>query len=91
MAWASGGEVREVVELEGRLGFPLLLRPVVRYVCAVFASAYLSEYLALSGLPRAEVDVWRTPVAAARLSEDVPWEREWLLDIVRAGVTSSAA
>lgn len=69
-------------------GFPLLLHPVIRYIRQVLASAYLSEYLALSGLPRADVDVWRIPLAAARLLEDVPAEREWLLGLVRAAVIS---
>ncbi|HXZ18272.1 MAG TPA: phosphotransferase, partial [Roseiarcus sp.] len=71
-------------------GFSPLLRPVIWCLRQVLASAYLAAYLALSGLLRAEVDHWRIPVAAARLSEEIPGEREWLLGIVRAGAFSRA-
>lgn len=41
--------------------------------------AYLSEYCRLTGADRAAIDRWRLPVAAARLREQIPGEREWLL------------
>ena len=72
-------------------GLPLLLHPVMRHVRRIVASAYFAEYFALSGLSRAEVDAWLISVAAARLWEKVPGERDWLLDIVRAGAGSLGA
>jgi len=72
-------------------GLPLLLYPLVRHVRRILASAYMAEYLVLSSLSRAEVDAWRIPVAAARLWEKVPGERDWLIDIVRAGASPLGA
>ena len=67
-------------------GFPALLRPLVRILRRSIGSAYLAEYLRLSRLRRADVDAWRVPLAAARLCEEVPGEREWLLNTVRSGL-----
>jgi len=72
-------------------GFPVLLRPLVRILRHSIGSAYLAEYLRLSRLPRADVDAWRVPLAAARLNEEVPGEREWLLSTVRTGLVTPSA
>lgn len=68
-----------------------LLRPVIGYVCGVFAPAYLSEYLALSGLPRVEVgrlaDPGRCRAPFGRRSVGTRVAARYR----RAGVTSSAA
>jgi aminoglycoside phosphotransferase (APT) family kinase protein len=64
-------------------GFPALLRRAALGMKRRLGRAYLAEYCRLTGLSRAEVDAWRAPVAAARLWEQVPGEREWLLLQVR--------
>jgi len=43
---------------------------------------YLKEYLRISGMPNADIEAWMLPVAAARLREEVPGEREWLLAFI---------
>lgn len=63
--------------------FPAALRPVVGGLKHWLAAAYVSEYRSLSGLRQAEIDAWLPVVAGARLREEVPGEREWLLGIVR--------
>lgn len=46
----------------------------------VIHDAYFEEYLRLSGAGRCEVEAWFLPVMAARLKEEVPGEREWLVN-----------
>ncbi|MGI6365533.1 MAG: phosphotransferase family protein [Bacillota bacterium] len=49
-----------------------------------FFTAYLREYCRISGIDPAQVAAWMLPVAAARLSEDLPQaEKMTLLQIVR--------
>ncbi len=67
-------------------GFPALLRPLALRMKSWLARAYLAEYQRRSSLALADVLAWRAPIAAARLWEQVPGEREWLLGIVRSGV-----
>lgn len=45
-------------------------------------SAYLREYLRLSKANCIDIDAWILPIAAARLSENIPGEEKWLLDII---------
>lgn len=56
--------------------------PVARKIKRIFYNAYLSEYLRLSKATVREMERWILPVAAARLRENVPGEREWLLTII---------
>ena len=62
---------------------PAALRPFAAGVKRWLAAGYASEYRRLSGLKQAEIDAWLAPIAAARLREDVPGEREWLVGLVR--------
>lgn len=48
----------------------------------VFHDAYLSHYVQLTGSSRSEIEQWRIPIAAARIAENVPGERQNLLRIV---------
>lgn len=43
---------------------------------------YLQEYLRTSGMTLPEIEAWQLPVAAARLIEGVPGERDWLLALI---------
>lgn len=65
---------------------PLPVRLLVKALKRWLAGAYEGEYLRRSGLQREEVEAWLAPVAAARLEEEVPGEREWLLAVVRQRV-----
>ena len=44
---------------------------------------YLQEYLKITGKKKAQYQVWRVPMAAARLKEEVPREKVWLLNIIK--------
>jgi len=43
---------------------------------------YLKEYIKLSKVKLKDIDAWMLPVAAARLSENIPGEEKWLLNII---------
>ncbi len=49
-------------------------------------TAYLEHYFSRSGASASEMRIWMPLVAAARLSEQVPGEKEWLLEIVDQGL-----
>ncbi len=44
--------------------------------------SYLEEYLSISGISKARCMAWQVPMAAARLKENVPNEKEWLLHLI---------
>lgn len=44
---------------------------------------YLREYLKLSGLKKRDLIKWLPIIAAARLDDNIPSERKWLLKIIR--------
>lgn len=48
-----------------------------------FREAYLQEYARITGVSLADIEVWRLPVAAARLSEEIEMEEEYLVGLVR--------
>jgi len=43
---------------------------------------YAKEYLKLSGARYKDIDAWILPVAAAKLKDNIPGERKWLMDII---------
>ncbi len=43
---------------------------------------YLNAYLKLTDAKFEDIDAWMLPVAAARLKDNIPGEREWLLSII---------
>lgn len=45
-------------------------------------SAYLREYIKLSGLKDENIRAWILPVAAARLKDGILGQEKWLLSIV---------
>lgn len=49
---------------------------------SLFVSTYMKRYLELRRVSRSEIDGWRLPVAAARLWEKIPQERDRLLEII---------
>ena len=48
-----------------------------------FIDRYLARYSEIREISLEELKAWRLPIAAARMNEDIPYEREWLLSIVR--------
>jgi aminoglycoside phosphotransferase (APT) family kinase protein len=48
----------------------------------LFHYLYMRHYLRLRGVSRGQVEVWRLPVAAARLNERISGEREVLLNLI---------
>jgi tRNA A-37 threonylcarbamoyl transferase component Bud32 len=43
---------------------------------------YLNEYMRIAHVTPDEIDAWILPVAAARLKDKIPGEKNWLLDII---------
>lgn len=62
---------------------PKLMVPLIPLIKKIFLASYLKRYMMLTGTSAAEVEQWMPPVAAARLRENIPGEREWLLSLVR--------
>ncbi len=52
---------------------------------ARFNDSYVSEYIALTGADAALIEAWQVPVAAARLSEGIEEEVDFLLSMVGQG------
>ncbi|MTI94342.1 MAG: aminoglycoside phosphotransferase [Firmicutes bacterium] len=57
----------------------LMSRPLKR----LLSRAYLREYVRLAGTAQKVIQQWLIPVAAARLGEKLPGEKEWLLGIIQ--------
>jgi tRNA A-37 threonylcarbamoyl transferase component Bud32 len=47
-----------------------------------FIDRYLSRYSEIRDISLVEIEAWRLPLAAARLNENIPHEREWLKSII---------
>jgi hypothetical protein len=58
-------------------------RATIQLVRGVLVRAYLNSYLRFSGFGMSDLRPWLLPVAAARLSEDVPGDRARLLPLMR--------
>jgi len=52
----------------------------------LFLSIYLRSYLQLRNVSREEIAAWQLPVAAARLREDIPGEKDRLLALIEASL-----
>lgn len=55
------------------------IRPLLRYT-------YMREYRRLSGSSMRDIRAWLPPVAAARLKEEIPGERDWLMKLISIGL-----
>jgi aminoglycoside phosphotransferase (APT) family kinase protein len=58
---------------------PVSMAPVVAEVKRVLLDNYREQYLRMTGAQPDELKAWMLPVSAARLRENVPGEREWLM------------
>ena len=63
-------------------GTPKLLGFVSMIFKKLLYATYLREYLSISKLKGRDICAWTLPIAAARLSENIPGEEKWLLDII---------
>ncbi len=70
---------------------PVWMHRIAGWLKRRMLDAYMAEYRRLSGLSRAELELFVLPVAAARLHENIPGEREWLLDLVDGALTRDEA
>lgn len=64
-------------------------RYLARFAVTLLSRWHQSRYLSASGLGTANLVKWRTVIAAARLNEEIPAEREPLLKVVRAGLAQA--
>jgi Ser/Thr protein kinase RdoA (MazF antagonist) len=67
-------------------GLPRWLQQLLRPLRRALYSAYLVAYKRQRAVERANVGAWLPVLAAARLCEDIPEERTWLLDLARRGL-----
>lgn len=49
----------------------------------LFHDEYVRHYLSLTGFSRQELNLWKVPVAAARLAENVPGEKTYLTAVIQ--------
>jgi len=67
----------------GKEFLPPLIRPFISFIVHAYNKSFLRTYLSINNIKQGEINAWRLPVAAARLHENVPEEREWLLSIIQ--------
>lgn len=67
------------------LGTPIWAKGISGAVKRRLFQYYLNEYVTITGISKAQCTAWQVPMAAARLRECVPNEKEWLLRIIRNG------
>ncbi|MBM3300017.1 MAG: phosphotransferase [Deltaproteobacteria bacterium] len=65
-------------------GTPLPMRLITHAFRRLFHSEYLRHYFQLSSATKEPLAAWEAPLAAARLCEEIPGERERLLRLVGA-------
>ena len=70
--------------------YPRMQRMLIRSVRARFATTYLRAYRRLRSVDEREVQRWRLPVLAARLSDGIEDERARLLDLIDAEINRGA-
>lgn len=58
---------------------PFWKKPAFALFKKLVAEAYLGEYLRIANVKRKDLFVWWPAIAAARLADNVPGEREWLV------------
>lgn len=71
-------------------GAPLPMRLIVQAFRRMFHVEYLRHILQLTGATEGQLAAWEAPVAAARLCEEIPRERERLMRSVMDGLGGPA-
>jgi len=75
-------------------GRPVEGRPVIERIQAIrklFLGTYLRRYSQIRTISLDQIEAWRLPVAAARLSEGIPEETNRLLSIVEDSLWSTSS
>lgn len=57
---------------------------IIQLLRRIMHSVYIHRYCVLAGVTPEQIDAWWLPVAAARLSENIPEETDWLVGQVEA-------
>ena len=63
---------------------PPIIGNVVVKMLAKYTSSFLDRYTELTGIDLKTIEEFMLPAAAVRLGENVPYEKEWLMDIVNS-------
>ena len=63
-------------------GTPIFMIMPYIYGKLLTYETYLKEYIRLARVRPEHVDAWMLPVAAAKLKEKIPGEKEWLMDTI---------
>lgn len=66
----------------GKTMVPPELKSDIDRIINNYLETFLKSYLEVSAFGKEIIDAWLLPVAAARLIETVPYEREWLIGII---------
>lgn len=64
-------------------GISKFMIPFIKMMKQWLYSAYMKEYLRVGKATKTDIEEWLLPVAAARLRENIPGEKEWLLQIIK--------
>lgn len=64
-------------------GFLYAIPPDWHAALKSFIDRYLARYTEIRDVSLNEVKAWRLPIAAARLNENIPHERDWLPSVLR--------
>lgn len=64
-------------------GTPKIMILPINLTKKLLHSMYLKEYCKLAEAEPSDIEAWMLPLAAARLRENVPGERKWLLELIR--------
>ena len=64
-------------------GLGMFQKALLKFYKKALGRIYLREYLKLSGLKKRRLIKWLPIIAAARLDDNIPSERKWLLKIIR--------
>ncbi len=67
----------------GKSDLPSLMKPMIGFIIQSYMKSFIRVYLSLIDIKHKDIKAWTLPVAAARLHENVPDEREWLLSIIK--------
>ena len=80
--WADVARTSMILQI-GAKAAKHLVHPIIRMLIRLYHRAYLNQYYSRISAPHHEIKRWMPLIAAARLNEDIPSEREALLEMVR--------
>jgi len=64
------------------MSVPKEAREDVKGILSIFLKIYLDEYSKINNTNTSEIFKWLLPMASLRLLEHIPYEKEWLLNII---------